>query len=255
MQLRQLSCHFLLAVLPFAITVSSQGTVTLNLATSNEETSTTVSVPFNSLFDASSTQQGVSIQVSSGNNVPISQDEISCQCFSDSAGSQPLGETFNNVFPGTELGEEPVKIGSILCSESKGLKAHSASSGNGATAGNQQPPPPPVTTTQPPPPTTTPTSTAATSPTATSTAALNNNIQPPPPPPSSSSPSSPLGNNNNPTAFLKFALSTDPSDDSSTQMPVPIDNSIVEIDGSKQAASVTVVTVSGMQQSDSSSSA
>ena len=242
MKLRQPSSHFLVVVLSFITTVSSQGTVTLNLATSNDETSTTVSVPFDTLFDASSTQQGVSIQVSSGNNVRVAQDDIACQCFSDQAGSKPLGDTFNNVFPGTKLSSNPVKIGSILCSDTAGLKKHTSSSGSENQAQQQAPP---VTATQPPPSTASgpQPSTVATSPTATSTASLNNNAQPP---------SSSTTNSNAPTAYIKFALSSDPSDDSSTQMSVPIDSSIVET-GNKQAASVTVVTISGMQQSASSS--
>ncbi|KAL8825638.1 MAG: hypothetical protein Q9170_007719, partial [Blastenia crenularia] len=109
------SLHFLLPLIPL---ITAQGTVTLNLATSADETSATLSVPFNTLFDAI-TQSGVSIQVSTGKNVPVSQEQIKCQCFTDSAGTKTLGETFNNVFPGTDLAKEPVKIGSIFCSDDK----------------------------------------------------------------------------------------------------------------------------------------
>ncbi|KAL8934919.1 MAG: hypothetical protein Q9211_004984, partial [Gyalolechia sp. 1 TL-2023] len=239
----------------FTTTVLSQGTVTLALATTNDETSTTLTVPFNTLFDASS-QKGVSIQVTNGDDLSIADDDILCQCFSDTAGTQPLGESFDNVFPGAEFATEPTKIGSIFCSDSAGLKAQLAGPGNGNANNNQAQPSPAETTTtaassaaittQPPSPATTfstrPSTTAATAPVATSTAALNNNENAQVP----SSSSSPPIDDDTPTASLKFALSSDPSDDSSTQFPVPIDSSIVQTMGlAKKAKSVTVATFSG----------
>ncbi|KAL9596237.1 MAG: hypothetical protein Q9219_005948 [cf. Caloplaca sp. 3 TL-2023] len=253
--------HHTLALLPLALPITAQGTVTLNLAISSDEDSTTISVPFSTLFDASSTKSGVSIQVSTGNGVPIAQEKITCQCFRDPAGTQPLGETFNNVFPGTELSTEPVKIGSIFCADEEGVRKQMGSAGAAAAAAaaagtqnqNQAQQEQPAaaaeqlqqttTTTQPPASTTSsftqPSTTAATSPTSTPTpapAALAS--------PSSSSSSS----SNTPTAFLRFALSSDPSDDSSTQMPVPIDASIVLTSGTKKAFSVTLVSTSGVTQ-------
>ncbi|KAL8704851.1 MAG: hypothetical protein Q9201_002010 [Fulgogasparrea decipioides] len=229
-----LTCAF-----PNRTIASSQGTVVLNLATSNEETASSISVPFNALFDASSTPKAVSIQVSSGNNVPIAQEEISCQCFSDRAGTKPLGAAFNNVFPGTELAQEPVKIGSILCSDAASLKKQ-ASSGMAAGDGTASSPAAvemQATTSSAveaiaTPQSSTSISTAATAPVAT----------PKPKPTSNAQPTSSSGNV--PTAIVKFSLSTDPSDDSATQISVPIDNSIASV-GGKRAASVAIVTISG----------
>ncbi|KAL8724371.1 MAG: hypothetical protein Q9166_007992 [cf. Caloplaca sp. 2 TL-2023] len=224
-----------LSLLYLSTLVLSQGTITLALATSNDETATTTSIPFNTLFDASSIQRAVSIHVSHGNNIAIAQDDIQCQCFGDKAGNQALGETFNNVFPGTELGAEPVKIGSIFCADEAGIKKQMV----GTT------PAPPVAeaaTTQVPSATA---SVVKASTAATSTAALKENVKP-----LSSSPAS-SSNGGAPTAFLRFALSSDPSDDSSTQMSVPIDMSIVPF-GNKKVFSIVPINLSGTQQSSSS---
>ncbi|KAL8727604.1 MAG: hypothetical protein Q9181_005646 [Wetmoreana brouardii] len=235
---RQIS-FLLTCAFPNQIIASSQGTVVLNLATSNEETASSISVPFNTLFDASSTPKAVSIQVSSGKNVPITQEEISCQCFSDRAGTKPLGAPFNNVFPGTELGQEPVKIGSILCSDATGLKKQASS---GLAAGNGIASSPAVAEMQL---TTSAVEAVDTiqSSTSTSTAATTPVATPMPKPTSNAKPTS-SSSGNVPSAIVKFSLSTDPSDDSATQISVPIDNSIAAV-GSKRAASVIVVTVSG----------
>ncbi|KAL8765980.1 MAG: hypothetical protein Q9209_007127 [Squamulea sp. 1 TL-2023] len=217
-------------LLHLATTVTSQGTISLTLATSNFETAASASIPFNTLFDASSLQPAVSIQVNSGTSISIAQDAITCQCFSDKAGKQALGEPFSNVFPGAELGAEPVEIGSIFCSDEEGMKK--------MMVGVE--PAPPIATTQAPSVTKEEkqSSTAATSPIATSTGALNNNNSP--------------TDRDKPTAFLRFALSTDPSDDSSTQMPVPIDSSIVPLRDDKPIFSVIVINQSGVEKSKSS---
>ncbi|KAL9612544.1 MAG: hypothetical protein Q9167_002883 [Letrouitia subvulpina] len=260
-----LIAFFLLsAIAPYA---SAQGTVQLTLATSEDETAATVEVPFNKLFDASSGQKGVSIQVSSGSDVPVEQDQITCQCFSDTAGTKPLGDTFTNEFPGTKIGEEPVQIGSIYCSDAAGLKQQMGGSksnaGNGDGNNAQAPPSPPPVSSPPaqapaPPATTLQTSTAATSPTATSTAAISGLNSPPPSSGSGTSSSSSSsssssnnggdgsgsGNNNGPAVILKFLLSSDPSDDSATQTSVAIDRSIVPTDG-KQASGIEVFSLDG----------
>ena len=200
------------------ILVSSQGTITLALATSDEETGASANVPFNTLFDASSVRKAISISVSSGTSIPISQDKIQCQCFSDKAGTQALGETFNNDFPGTELAVEPVQIGSIYCSDAEGMKKQ--------LEGVSPAPPIPSATREAP---------------STATAANNNNINAQPPPSSSPSASS---TPQAPTAFLRFALSTDPSDDSSTQMPIPISNTAVPVTDDKRIFSITAINTS-----------
>ncbi|KAL8965528.1 MAG: hypothetical protein Q9183_003805, partial [Haloplaca sp. 2 TL-2023] len=114
----------LLSIILFTF-ASAQGTVTLNLATSNDETARTISIPFNTLFDASSAPKAVSIQVTSGKDIAIDQDDIKCQCFADSAGTKLMGERFTNDVPGTRLGQEPVQIGAIFCADEEGLENQS----------------------------------------------------------------------------------------------------------------------------------
>ncbi|KAI4099746.1 MAG: hypothetical protein L6R37_005815 [Teloschistes peruensis] len=222
--------------------VTAQGTVVLNIATSNDETASTISVPFNTLFDASKSPAGVSIQVSTGSNVPVSQEEITCQCFSDQAGSKPLGDVFNNIFPGTKISQEPVRIGSILCSDAAGVKKPMVS-GGGATGGTRSSSGGIQVQT---------TSAAAvnaatisssssfpatTLPAATPASQTNKNAQ-------SSSPSSVQ---DTPVAIIKFSHSTDSSDDTASQISVPIDSSITTF-SNKRAASATIVTTSGVPQ-------
>ncbi|KAL9018637.1 MAG: hypothetical protein Q9185_004048 [Variospora sp. 1 TL-2023] len=217
----------LLSLLPLILTLTiltsaQKGTITLTLATSSDETATTLSLPFNTLFTPTAPAKGIAIHVSSGTNVPLAQDEITCQCFADAEGTQALGETFTNDFPGAELAqqEEPVQIGSILCSDRAGLEEHFTT--KGVVKAAAAPPRSPL-------PSTTTTSSSAPPPPQRETS------QPPPPP----------------TAFLLFALSTDPSDDSSSQMPVPISGAaLIPTTGNKRAGSVKLVSVTGMRDSD-----
>lgn len=212
------------AVLHFATTVTSQGTISLALATSNEETAVSASVPFNTLFDASKLQKAVSIHVNSGTSIPISQNEIQCQCFSDKEGKQALGEPFNTDFPGAQLGAEPVKIGAIFCSDEEGLKKQ--------MEGVSPAPKVEIAAFTPSSTKSAPASTAATS---SATSSPSNQQQ-----------------QQVPTASLRFALSTDPSDDSSTQMPVPIDK-IVQFssDNKKPVFSIVIINMSGGGESSS----
>ncbi|KAI4267634.1 MAG: hypothetical protein L6R38_008164 [Xanthoria sp. 2 TBL-2021] len=212
------------AVLQFATTVTSQGTISLALATSNEETAASASVPFNVLFDASKTQKAVSIHVNSGTSIPISQNEIQCQCFSDKEGKQALGQPFNTDFPGAELGAEPVKIGAIFCSDEEGLKKQ--------MEGVSPAPKVEIAAFTPSSTTSAPASTAATS---SATSSPSNQQQ-----------------QQVPTASLRFALSTDPSDDSSTQMPVPIDKIVpFSSNNKKPVFSIIIINVSGGGESSS----
>ncbi|KAL9580934.1 MAG: hypothetical protein Q9212_004195 [Teloschistes hypoglaucus] len=239
------SSHLLLPVtisLGLGALAAAQGTVVLNLATSNDETASTISVPFNTLFDASNSPSGVSIQVSTGSNVPVSQEEIACQCFSDQAGRKPLGDMFNNVFPGTRISKEPVRIGSILCSDAAGVKKQMAAGGGavggtGSSSGGVQ-----VQTTSAAAVNAATTSSSSIStpnilPTATPASQANDNAQ------SSSSASA----QDTPVAIIKFSHSTDPSDDTASQISVPIDSSITTFTN-KRAASATIVTTSRVPQ-------
>ncbi|KAL8760104.1 MAG: hypothetical protein Q9184_003425 [Pyrenodesmia sp. 2 TL-2023] len=230
--------HFLL-LLPLlslfhpASSQQTTGTITLTLSTTNDESASTLSLPINTLFTPSSPRnQGVEIHVSSGTSLPIAQDAITCQCFADAAGTQRLGETFTTVFPGARLAaEQPVEIGAIFCSDEEGLARQIAGSGAGEKAAVV---PEAVAAT-----TTSGVSVSSTSIVQTSTST------------SAGATAAAAQNNETPTAFIRFNLSPDPSDDSSTQMPVPIDGSIVET-GGKSAASVEVATIDGLVQSGDS---
>ncbi|KAI4222767.1 MAG: hypothetical protein LQ349_007569 [Xanthoria aureola] len=210
------------AILRFAATVTSQGTISLALATSNDETAASASVPFNVLFDASKIQKAVSIHANSGTSIPVSQNAIQCQCFSDKEGKQALGQPFNTDFPGARLGAEPVKIGAIFCSDEAGMKKQME---NVSPAPKVEIPtftPPPASTTL-----------AQNSPAKTSSA--------------TSSPAQQI-----PTAALRFALSTDASDDSSTQISVPIDKIVpFRPNNRKPVFSVIVISLSGRGESTS----
>ncbi|KAL8716230.1 MAG: hypothetical protein Q9220_000135 [cf. Caloplaca sp. 1 TL-2023] len=217
--------------------VFAAGTITLTLATTSAETARTLSLPFSTLFTPTSPARGVSIQVSVGAGIPIAQDAIKCQCFSDSAGKQPLGGVFDNVFPGTKLtgGEQPVEIGSIFCADGEGLGRMMGAAGTTAGVVTAMPSSTMVMTKA--------MTTAATSAVATSTAGLNGVVQAPS---SSSSSAASSSAEDTATAFIKFSLSSDPSDDSSTQMSVPIDSSIKRT-GGKRVASLTIITVTAQK--------
>ncbi len=209
------------AILRFATTVTSQGTISLALATSNDETAASASVPFNVLFDASRIQKAVSIHANSGTSIPISQNAIQCQCFSDKEGKQALGQPFNTDFPGARLGAEPVKIGAIFCSDEAGMKKQME---NVSPAPKVE-----IPTFTPPPQTSTanPSSAATSSPT-------------------------PQPQQQVPTAAVRFALSTDASDDSSTQMSVPFDTIVpFSPNNRKPVFSVIVISLSSRGESTS----
>ncbi|KAI4195432.1 MAG: hypothetical protein LQ350_007196 [Teloschistes chrysophthalmus] len=235
------SSHLLIPVtvsLGLGALAAAQGTVVLNLATSNDETASTISVPFNTLFDASKSPSGVSIQVNIGSNVPVSQEEIACQCFSDQSGSKPLGDMFNNVFPGTRISQEPVRIGSILCSDAAGVKKQMAAvGGTGSSSGGVQ-----VQTTS-----AAAVNAATNSPFSISTATILPTATPASQATSNAQSSSSSLAQDAPVAIVKFSHSTDPSDDTASQISVPIDSSITTFT-SKRAASVTIVTTSGVPQ-------
>lgn len=66
----------------------ARGTVDLVLATSNDDTATIISIPFGKLSSASAFQKGLGMNISIIHNVPISDSEITCQCFQDAAGTK-----------------------------------------------------------------------------------------------------------------------------------------------------------------------
>ena len=105
---------------------TNKGTVTLQvgLALGGDDSSTTRTVSFGKkaqgIFPPAS-----SIVVGGGNGVPVEQNEIICQAFSDAASSMVLGPTFNNVLPGIAFGDGSslVTIGSVYCADADGVAA------------------------------------------------------------------------------------------------------------------------------------
>ena len=117
---------------------SSSGTVTLQIGISTSgDDSTTRTIPFAKLFpnNQRSLPPASSIVVGGSNNIPIDDKAIVCQAFSDAAGKQKLGSTFNNVLPGIKLanGDSLTNIGSVFCSDAAGVAAFSSNTGNGGS--------------------------------------------------------------------------------------------------------------------------
>ncbi|KAL8865164.1 MAG: hypothetical protein Q9198_009446, partial [Flavoplaca austrocitrina] len=211
--------YLLIALLHLLTPTTAQGTISLALQTSNDETAASASIPFNTLFPASKLQKAVSIHVNSASGIPFSTSEVKCQCFTDAAGKQALAEPFGTDFPGAELGAEPVAIGAVFCSDETGMKTQMEGV---APAAKVEVPDFVPTTTK---------TTGAETATATPDA----------------------GKEEGPaTISLRFALSTDPSDDSSTQMRVPVDSVMpFSADNKKPVFSIVALSVSGGGQAPS----
>ena len=97
-------------------------TAALSAPAGEGDTATVISIPFGTLFNANATSKAVAISVSRGENVPIKDQDIRFQCFFDAIGTTLLGKTFDNVLPGVDLSkDQPVQIGSIFCSDAKGV--------------------------------------------------------------------------------------------------------------------------------------
>ena len=108
----------------------SQGQVNLQIGISTSgDDSTTRLVPFGTL-SANTLPPASRLVVSNGENIPIADNQIICQAFSDPAGTQKLGTPFDQTLPGIELGDGSslVTVGSIFCSDAAGVAAFSTSS-------------------------------------------------------------------------------------------------------------------------------
>ncbi|KAI4273334.1 MAG: hypothetical protein LQ337_004706 [Flavoplaca oasis] len=212
--------YLLLTLLHLLPSTTAQGTISLAFQTSHDETAASASIPFDTLFPASKLQKAVSIHVNSASGIPISTSEVKCQCFTDAEGKQALAEPFGTDFPGAELGAEPVAIGAVFCSDEAGMKTQM----EGVAPAEKVEVPDFV-------PTTTKTAGAET---ATATPDAGNEEEEPP------------------TISLRFALSIDPSDDSSTQMRVPVDSVVpFSPDNKKPVFSIVALSVSGGGQAPS----
>ncbi|KAG7008707.1 hypothetical protein G7Y79_00004g012910 [Physcia stellaris] len=85
----------------------------------------TVDIPFGTLATEGGSiaiPKALNLAVQSSSGIPISSSDVVCQAFKDDGGTQPLGKFFTISVTST-LGPEPVTIGSIFCSDAKGVKA------------------------------------------------------------------------------------------------------------------------------------
>ncbi|KAL8661311.1 MAG: hypothetical protein Q9168_008398, partial [Polycauliona sp. 1 TL-2023] len=198
---------------------SAQGTITLALATSNSETAASATIPFNTLFAPSSSSssssqklpKAVSLHANTGTDIPIPQSSIQCQCFSDTNGKEALGERFGTVFPGAVIGKEPVTIGSIFCADREGVDR--LMRGVQAAAKVEVPEFTPTSAMGASSMTASSSAMVGMATTATTGMADAKDIQK----------DTQQSDDSATTVQLRFALSTDPSDDSSTQMTVSLD--------------------------------
>ena len=79
-----------------------------------------------------------SLLVSSSSNTPIDASQIVCQAFSDKAGTQKIGGTFDETIPGVNLlkaGNGQLVQVTVFCADAAGVAAFS---GNGGSGGGNQ---------------------------------------------------------------------------------------------------------------------
>lgn len=106
----------------------TQGTVNILVELELQgDGATTRNLPFGQLT-AGIFSPAARLAVNGGDNIPIAQDQIICQAFSDAAGTQKIGSPFNGNLPGMTLGDGTslVNVGSAFCSDAAGVAAFSA---------------------------------------------------------------------------------------------------------------------------------
>ena len=98
------------------------GQVNLNIGTSSAgDDARTLEIPFDTL-DASGFPRAIKLSIESSTGVSIPQNKITCQAFRDVQGTITLGSTFTDS-TAASLGSSPVEVGSIFCSDAKGIQA------------------------------------------------------------------------------------------------------------------------------------
>lgn len=115
--------------------VHRAGQVNLNIGTSSSgDDATTLGIPFGKL-DSSGFPNAIQLSIQSSSGVSIPQEDITCQAFKDTRGTITLGSTFTDSKPAS-LGSNTARIGSVFCSDAKGVKARvgAAGSGSGSSA-------------------------------------------------------------------------------------------------------------------------
>jgi len=98
------------------------GHVDLVIGTSSSgDNSRTLTIPFGSL-DSSGLPKAIGISIQGADGIPIPQTEITCQAFQDDRGTITLGAIFSDS-SSASFGPSPVKVGSIFCSDARGVKS------------------------------------------------------------------------------------------------------------------------------------
>ena len=110
------------------------GEMILNFGISSSgDDARTVNIPFGTLATEGGSiviPKALKLSIESSSGIPISSSDVVCQAFKNTQGTQVLGKSFTQS-GASSLGPEPVTIGSIFCSDAKGVQAHIG--GNGAS--------------------------------------------------------------------------------------------------------------------------
>ncbi|KAL8964145.1 MAG: hypothetical protein Q9197_007006 [Variospora fuerteventurae] len=112
----------------------TQDLIILNYRTAPNHSPRELNVPYNSLYQPPNVQASI-ISVSRksflygendvGASIKLGPQEIYCQCFADKAGQQALAEPFT-FSPFMPIGSGPTLIGSVFCSDRRGLQKYLA---------------------------------------------------------------------------------------------------------------------------------
>ena len=89
------------------------------------------SIPFGTLAangGSISMPKSVELTLRGVSGIPIGEADVVCQAFKDARGTQVLGSPFTYDEP-SEISPEPVTIGSIFCSDAKGVQARIRANG------------------------------------------------------------------------------------------------------------------------------
>jgi len=109
--------------------IARAGQVALVIGTSSSgDDSRTLTVPFGSL-DTNGLPEAIKLSVQAADGISIPQTDVVCQAFKDAQGTTTLGPTFTDS-SSASLGSNPVRIGSIFCSDAKGVEARLGGIGN-----------------------------------------------------------------------------------------------------------------------------
>lgn len=106
---------------------AGQVTLVIGISSSGDD-SRTLTVPFGSL-GTNGLPEAINLSIQSANGISIPQTDVVCQAFKDAQGTTTLGPTFTDS-SSASLGSNPVRVGSIFCSDAKGVEARLSGTGS-----------------------------------------------------------------------------------------------------------------------------